>query len=144
MLIRSALSDAKWLIAKGGTDRAEVLNRVMGKIDNVMKELDGVELIDLNKVWHQAKDVMPPRIYGGNHADLLCVHQFKPTSHPILTHEENCPEIPSQKNLLIIYGVGGTIDYVKENKDANKIPDKCIKALDKYLDDVLKEDKDKE
>lgn len=84
MLIRSALSDANWLIAKGGTDRAEVLNRVLGKIDNVLKELDGAELIDLNKVWHQAKDVMPPRIYGGNHAGLLCVHQFKPTSHPLL------------------------------------------------------------
>lgn len=52
--------------------------------------------------------------------------------------------IPSQKNLLIIYGVGGTIDYLKENKDANKIPDKCVKALDKYLDDALKEDKDKD
>lgn len=52
--------------------------------------------------------------------------------------------IPSTKNLLIIYGVGGTIDYLKENKDANKIPDKCIKALDKYLDDALAEDKDKE
>ena len=51
MQIRSALSDAQWLIAKGGTDRAEVLNRVLGKIDNVLKELDGVELIDLNKVW---------------------------------------------------------------------------------------------
>lgn len=50
--------------------------------------------------------------------------------------------IPSTKNLLIIYGLGGTIDYVKENKVANKIPDKCIKALDKYLDDALKEDKD--
>lgn len=50
--------------------------------------------------------------------------------------------IPSQKNLLIIYGVGGTIDYLKENKDANKIPDKCVKALDKYLDDALKEDKE--
>lgn len=50
--------------------------------------------------------------------------------------------IPSQKNLLVIYGVGGTIDYLKENKDANKIPDKCVKALDKYLDDALKEDKD--
>lgn len=50
--------------------------------------------------------------------------------------------IPSTKNLLIIYGVGGTIDYLKENKDANKIPDKCVKALDKYLDDALKEDKD--
>lgn len=52
--------------------------------------------------------------------------------------------IPSTKNLLIIYGVGGTIDYLKDNKDANKIPDKCIKALDKYLDDALTEDKDKE
>lgn len=55
-----------------------------------------------------------------------------------------CLFIPSTKNLLIIYGVGGTIDYLKENKNANKIPDKCIKALDKYLDDALKEDKDKE
>lgn len=53
-----------------------------------------------------------------------------------------CLFIPSTKNLLIIYGVGGTIDYLKENKDANKIPDKCVKALDKYLDDALKEDKD--
>lgn len=53
-----------------------------------------------------------------------------------------CVFIPSTKNLLIIYGVGGTIDYVKENKVANKIPDKCIKALDKYLDDALKEDKE--
>lgn len=52
--------------------------------------------------------------------------------------------IPSQKNLLIIYGVGGTIDYLKENKDANKIPDKCVKALDKYLDDALEEDKYKD
>ncbi len=52
--------------------------------------------------------------------------------------------IPSTKSLLIIYGVGGTIDYIKGNKDANKIPDKCVKALDKYLDDALKEDKGKE
>ena len=50
--------------------------------------------------------------------------------------------IPSHKNLLIIYGVGCTIDYVRENKNANNIPDKCIKALDKYLDDALKEDKE--
>lgn len=91
MQIRSALSDAQWLIAKGGTDRAETLNRVLGKIDNVLKKLDGADLIDLNKVWHQAKDVMPPNLYGGNHADFLCVHQFKPTSYPILTHEVNCP-----------------------------------------------------
>lgn len=41
-----------------------------------------------------------------------------------------------------LYWLGGTIDYLKENKDANKIPDKCIKALDKSLDDALKEDKE--
>lgn len=34
---------------------------------------------------------MPTGLYGGNHADFLCVHQFKPTSHPGLTHEVNCP-----------------------------------------------------
>lgn len=39
-----------------------------------------------------------------------------------------CIFIPSQKNLLIIYGVGGTIDYLKDNKNANKIPDKCVPA----------------
>ena len=49
-----------------------------------------------------------------------------------------CVFIPSTKSLLIIYGVGGTIDYVKENKDANKIPDKCSKALDMYLNLSLK------
>lgn len=53
-----------------------------------------------------------------------------------------CIFIPSTKSLFIIYGVGGTIDYLKENKNANKIPDKFIKALDKYIDDALKEDKE--
>lgn len=41
---------------------------------------------------HQAKDVMPTSVYGGNHTGLLCVHQFKLNSHPRLTHEENCLE----------------------------------------------------
>lgn len=88
MLIRSALSDAQWLIAKGGTDRAEVLNRVLRNIDYALKELNGADLIDLNKVWHQVKDVMPTSAYGGNHGDLLCVHQFKPNSHPHIVNQE--------------------------------------------------------
>lgn len=61
---------------------------------------------------------------------------------PFLVSLLVCMFVPSTKSLLIIYGVGGTINYLKENKDANKIPDKCIKALDKYLDDALKEDKE--
>lgn len=66
---------------------------------------------------------------------------FKRSIYAFVFGAAICLFIPSTKSLLIIYGVGGTIDYLKENKDANKIPDKCIKALDKYLDDALKEDK---
>lgn len=92
VLLKSVLEDAKFLILNCGSNNFEDLKVVLKNINIALKELDGADLIDLNKVWHQAKDVMPPRIYGGNHADLLCVHQFKPTSHPHLTHEENCPE----------------------------------------------------
>lgn len=92
VLLKSVLEDAKFLILNYGSNNFENLKVVLKNINIALKELDGAELIDLNKVWHQAKDVMPPRIYGGNHADLLCVHQFKPNSHPHLTHEENCPE----------------------------------------------------
>lgn len=52
--------------------------------------------------------------------------------------------IPDTKTLYIIYGVGGTLDYLKENKTAKQIPDKAILALDKYLqlgDKDNKEDK---
>ena len=51
--------------------------------------------------------------------------------------------IPDTKTLYVIYGVGGTLDYLKENKTAKQIPDKAILALDKYLNEQL-EDKDNE
>lgn len=44
--------------------------------------------------------------------------------------------IPSQKELLAIYGIGGTIDYIKSNDTAKQLPDKCINALDKYLNEL--------
>lgn len=49
---------------------------------------------------------------------------------------------PNTKDLLMIYGVGGVVDYIKENNTAKQLPDKAIKALDKLVDDYLKEDKD--
>ena len=39
---------------------------------------------------------------------------------------------------LMIYCVGGTIDYVKSNETAKQLPDKCIKALDKWADNLTK------
>lgn len=42
--------------------------------------------------------------------------------------------VPTTKQALLIYGVGGTIDYIKQNPTARKLPDKCINALDKWVD----------
>lgn len=47
--------------------------------------------------------------------------------------------IPTKNDALLIYGVGGTIDYVKSNKTAKQLPDKCIKALDKWVDNLNEE-----
>lgn len=52
--------------------------------------------------------------------------------------------IPTTNEALLIYGVGGTIDYIKSNSTAKQLPDKCVKALDKYLDNLTKEENQKD
>ena len=47
--------------------------------------------------------------------------------------------VPSKRELYIIYGVGGAIDYLKDNPTAKELPDKCIKALDTWVDNLNKE-----
>ena len=44
--------------------------------------------------------------------------------------------MPSTRDAYIIYGVGGTLDYLQSNPTAKKLPDKCIEALDKFLDSI--------
>lgn len=44
--------------------------------------------------------------------------------------------IPTTKEALVIYGVGGTIDYVKSDSTAKQLPKKAILALDKYLNEI--------
>lgn len=48
--------------------------------------------------------------------------------------------IPNRKDMLLIYGLGGTIDYVQSNDKAKQLPDKAVEALNKYLD-TINEDK---
>lgn len=52
--------------------------------------------------------------------------------------------IPSKKDMLLIYGIGGAIDYIKSNDAAGKIPDKCMIALDKLIDEYINEQPKKE
>ena len=50
--------------------------------------------------------------------------------------------IPSQRDMLLIYGLGTTIDYIKSNDKAKQLPDKAVDALTRYLDEIgNKEDK---
>ena len=49
--------------------------------------------------------------------------------------------IPTKNEALMIYGVGGTIDYIKSNETAKQLPDKCIKALDKWADNINEENR---
>lgn len=54
--------------------------------------------------------------------------------------------IPSTRDMLMIYGIGGTIDYIKSNEKAKQLPDKCINALDKFVEEYMlngKENKEK-
>lgn len=47
--------------------------------------------------------------------------------------------LPTKSQLYKIYGVGGSIDYLKDNPTAKELPDKCIKALDTWVDNLNKE-----
>lgn len=49
--------------------------------------------------------------------------------------------LPNTKQAYMIWGLGGTIDYIKNNETVQKLPDKTIQCLDKFVDEYLnKED----
>jgi low temperature requirement protein LtrA len=47
--------------------------------------------------------------------------------------------VPTQHDLMAIYGLGGTIDYIKSNDKAKELPDKVVDALTRYVDSIEKE-----
>ena len=51
--------------------------------------------------------------------------------------------IPMQRDLMMIYGLGGSIDYIKSNDKAKELPDKVVNALTKYIDYIEKEKSEK-
>lgn len=51
---------------------------------------------------------------------------------------------PTTEQAYLIYGVGSTIDYIQDNPKAKQLPDKCIDALSRWVDNLNKEDNKKE
>lgn len=44
--------------------------------------------------------------------------------------------VPTTKEAVLIWGVGSTIDYIQENETAKQLPDKCINALNDWVDNL--------
>ena len=51
---------------------------------------------------------------------------------------------PTKNDMLLIYGVGGSIDYLRSNPTAQKLPDKCIEALDVWVESLISNKHEKE
>lgn len=47
---------------------------------------------------------------------------------------------PTKNDLLLIYGLGPTIDYIQDNEKVKELPDKCVEALSKWVDSLDKEE----
>ena len=50
-----------------------------------------------------------------------------------------CVLIPTKNELYAIYGVGSIIDYAKNSKEVQKLPDNAVKALNAYFENIQKE-----
>ena len=50
---------------------------------------------------------------------------------------------PTKEEAYFIYGVGSTIDYIQNNPKAKQIPDKCIDALNKWVDNLNEKEEKK-
>lgn len=47
--------------------------------------------------------------------------------------------LPTSKEAYMIWGIGGTIDYIRTNEVIQKLPDKTVQCLDKFIDEYLEE-----
>ena len=50
--------------------------------------------------------------------------------------------VPTTNEVLAIFGIGGTVDYIQDNEKLQQLPDKCVEALDLWVES-LKEDSEK-
>ena len=78
----------------------------------------------------------------GDDDNIICSKIFKSASIAMIISCLGGIFIPTTNEMYAIYGIGGTIDYHKENETAKQLPDKVINALDKWIDG-LNEDNEK-
>lgn len=83
-------------------------------------------------------------MYGRNsdkECMIFCSKLFKITMPSFILLAILTILTPTTKQALLIYGVGNTIDYIKNNETAKQLPDKCINALDAWVESLTQEEK---
>ena len=49
--------------------------------------------------------------------------------------------IPTKQDMFLIYGVGTTLDYLQDNEKVQQLPDKCVDALEAWVESLSEEGK---
>ena len=52
--------------------------------------------------------------------------------------------VPRTKTMMMIYGIGGVVDYAKQSEELRGLPEKCVKALDMFMDEYASKGDDEE
>lgn len=51
-----------------------------------------------------------------------------------------CLFVPGSKQAMLIWGIGQTVDYIQENEAVKELPDKCVEALEVWLESLTEEE----
>ena len=46
--------------------------------------------------------------------------------------------IPTSREVMMIYAIGGAVDYIKDNEKVEDLPDKVIDVIDAYVESLKK------
>lgn len=49
--------------------------------------------------------------------------------------------IPNERDAFLILGLGGTVDYLQNSEVAKELPNKCLNALDAWVESFTEENK---
>jgi hypothetical protein len=83
-------------------------------------------------------------LIGFDNEELTGVRRiFKVSIIPTILLVISYIAIPSKEDALAIYGIGGTIDYIKSNSEIKQLPNKIIKALDVWSQNYNNQNIDK-
>lgn len=66
----------------------------------------------------------------------FCKSVIKPSAIVFFTSLIISILTPTKKEAMLIWGVGSTIDYIKENETIKQLPDKCVNALDAWVESL--------